>query len=71
MRASGDANVTIEGTDPHIDAFTLKDTIKSITWMDTDEAVEFTQEGDRVEVKTVPVLYGRDTVIRVAKIVCE
>lgn len=71
LRAAGDSNVTIDGTDPYIDAFELPDTVKSITWMDTNEEVAFTQEGNKVSVQTVPFCYGRDTVIRVAKIVCE
>ena len=43
----------------------------SVTWMDDDSAVEFTQNGEDVVIKTVPFTYGRDLVVRVAKIVCE
>lgn len=71
LRTGGDSNVTIEGNDPFLDRFPLPDKIKSITWMDTDEEVKFEQDGDMVSVHTVPYLYGRNTVIRVAKIVCE
>lgn len=52
------------------DIFALPEKIMSITWMDNGEAVEFTQEDDKVIVYTVPYCYGRDLVVRVAKIVC-
>ena len=71
LRTRGDSNVTIEGEDPYLSKFPLPDKIKSITWMDTNEEVEFEQDGEQVAVHTVPYRYGRNTVIRVAKIVCE
>ncbi len=67
-----DANVTIDlGNSDYIDTFTVDGKVTSATWMDTDEPVDFTQEGTTVSLRTVPFLYGRSTVIRVAKIVCE
>lgn len=71
LRAKGDSNVTIDGENMFTSKFTLPDTVKSAYWMDTNEAVEFSQDGDQVAVQTVPFVYGRDTVIRVAKLICE
>ncbi len=71
LRISGDTNVTIDDDNPLIDVVTIPEKVVSINWMDTDEAVDFKQDGDKVSVQTVPFVYGRNTVIRVAKIVCE
>ena len=71
LRVSGDANVTLSNDNPFISVCTVPENVKSITWMDTNEALEFSQDGDRLSVQTVPFLYGRNNVIRVAKIVCE
>lgn len=71
LRTGGDSNVTIEGNDPYLDKFPFTDKVKSISWMDTGEEVKFEQDDDTLYVHTVPYLYGRNTVIRIAKIVCE
>lgn len=67
-----DSNVTIEG-DPstYTDHFVLPETVKSVSWLDTGDSVEFVQNGFDVSVRTIPFKYGRNTVIRVAKIECE
>ena len=57
--------------DSYDDCFVLPDTIRSITWMDSGESVKFEQDGDAVTVHTAPFSYGRNTVVRVAKIICE
>ncbi|MBR4889589.1 MAG: alpha-L-fucosidase [Clostridia bacterium] len=69
---NGDPNVALnDTTGRYLDAFKLPETIRSITWMDTNDAVAFEQDGEDVRVHTVSFTYGRDTVIRVAKIECE
>lgn len=69
---SADPNVAVAANPTmYTDAFPVEGKVTSITWMDTNEAVDFTQEGELLTVRTVPFIYGRDTVIRVAKIVCE
>jgi len=64
------AKSRMESEDLFVNRFALPETIKSVTWMDDGTEVEFTQEGEQVTVKTVPFTYGRNLVIRVAKIVC-
>lgn len=64
-------NVAINRAGEFIDKFTLPEKITSVTWMDNGEPVEFTQEGDAVTVHAGSFKYGRDLVVRVAKIVCE
>ena len=67
-----DPNVTIEGNpNSYSDTFQLPDTIESIQWMDNGEVVDFTQNGNQVTVRTKPFLYGRNTVVRIAKIQCK
>ncbi len=69
---SADPNVAMNDTEgKYLDAFDLPETVRSVTWMDTKEPVAFEQEGEQVRVHTVPFTYGRNTVIRVAKIECE
>lgn len=53
------------------DVFMLQKRIQSIVWLDNGEKVNFRQENGEVTVETVPYCYGRDLVVRVAKIVCE
>lgn len=69
MRA--DVNVALNERADYINKFELADTIESITWMDNGSEVSFVQEGNQVTVTTVPFLYGRNLVVRVAKIVCK
>jgi len=67
-----DPNVTMEANlADYSDRFMLPETIRSITWMDTGDPVRFIQTGNAVTVHTDPFTYGRNTVIRVAKIICE
>ena len=53
------------------DVFRLDQKIRKITWLDNGENVEFEQKDGRVTVKTVPYTYGRQLVVRVAKIETE
>ena len=68
MRADG--NVAQNEEADFSDVFELPEQIRSIAWMDNGEAVEYTQEGSSVTVHTVPYCYGRNLVVRVAKISC-
>ncbi len=51
--------------------FELEDQIASVTWMDTGTELKYTQEGKQVTIHTVPYDYGRNLVVRVAKIACK
>lgn len=66
-----DPNVALVSEATYFDQFQMDAKIKSITWMDNDESVDFSQEGNNVTVMTVPFNYGRNLVVRVAKIECE
>ncbi len=68
---SADPNVALFKDAQYDSRFQLTDRIETVTWMDNGEAVEFKQDGDNVTVKTVPYTYGRNLVVRVAKLVCE
>lgn len=68
---SADPNVALKQEGEYRDIFTMSKKIKSITWLDNGDPVEFEQNGDRVTVKTVPYTYGRQLVVRVAKIETE
>ena len=53
------------------DIFEISEKIQSITWMDNGDTVDFKQDENKTTVYTVPFSYGRDLVVRVAKISCE
>ena len=68
---SADFNVALF-TDVNYDSrFRLKEKISKATWMDNGAEIAFTQEGEQVTVTTEPFTYGRNLVVRVAKILCE
>lgn len=58
--ARGDADFT--------EVFKLSKTIKSVTWLDNGEDVEFVQNEDNVTVTAKPFRYGSHLVVRIAKI---
>ncbi len=65
---SADPNVAlVQGAD-YTDIFTLEKPIDSIIWLDNGKPLAFEQEGSRVTVHTQPFCYGRNLVVRVAKI---
>lgn len=68
---SADSNVAVFKDAQYESKFKLVDKIRSVTWMDSEVAVEYKQDGENVTVNTVPYTYGRSLVVRVAKIVCE
>ena len=66
-----DPNVAKNIETEYMDTFYLPEKIKAVVWLDNGATVEFLQENGNVTVKTEPFTYGRDLVVRVAKIVCE
>lgn len=68
---SADPNVALFTEAQYDSKFQLTDRIESVTWMDNGDSVDFKQDGDNVTVTTVPYTYGRNLVVRVAKIVCK
>ena len=68
---SANPDVEIQRNATYKDIFTLDKKIKKISWVDNGEPVEFEQNGKSVLVKTVPFQYGRQLVVRVAKIETE
>lgn len=68
---SADPNVALKSKTLYSDQFKMKEKILSINWMDNNEALDFIQEKEYVMVRTMPYAYGRDLVVRVAKITCE
>ena len=65
-----DANVAIFENTVYDSVFKLKDKIQSVKWLDNGENVAYKQDGDNVTITTAPFSYGRNLVVRVAKIVC-
>ena len=70
---SADPNVAlkIQNAERFQEVFKLDKKIKKITWLDNGEEPEYEQDGDKVIVKTKPYMYGRQLVVRVAKIEVE
>ncbi len=66
-----DVNVAKYKAENYLDTFELQDEITSITWLDNKEVVEYVQNENKVTVHTVPYSYGRNLVVRVAKIACK
>lgn len=64
-------NVAIFEEAEYNSKFSLPNKIRCIEWLDNSEKVEFKQVGDQVNVQLVPFTYGRNLVVRVAKIICE
>jgi len=69
MRA--DENVGCHENIDYTDVFELAEEVVSVTWMDNGADVAFRKEGNKMTVCTVPFTYGRNLVVRVAKIVCK
>ena len=71
LSVHGNENVTI-GAEFHPDnIFTLSKKIKSVYWLDSGEPLNFTQEGETVNIETKQFKYGEDYVVRIAKIETE
>lgn len=71
LPTAGDAHVAIFEQKDYLDSFELKEKIQSVTWLDNGENLAFVQEENQVTIHTAPYQYGRNLVVRVAKIVCE
>lgn len=69
LPTTGDAHVAIFERKKHLDTFKLKERIQSVTWLDNGEPLDFEQEEDKVTIHATPYQYGRNLVVRVAKIV--
>ena len=65
---SGNKNVAPGSLEGYESSFKLARKIKSITYIDNGEPVDFTQEGDEVKLLFKPQRYGFDLVVKVAKI---
>lgn len=66
-----DSNVALFKEGFYEDSFNLSENIISVNWLDDGKALDFSQNGQRVTIKTEPFDYGRNLVVRVAKIVCQ
>ncbi len=71
LPVGADIHVGEQGEADLRDIFSLPGQIVSAVWMDNGEAVAFDQEGSRTTLYTVPYRYGRNLVVRVAKITCR
>ena len=69
----GNRNVTLtaDQREDYSISFNLDAKVKSIDWLDTEEAVEFEQNDKGVKVYPTPQPYGNSVVVRIAKIVTE
>lgn len=68
INVNGDFNVVIGTKNNPNNVFAFEEKIKSVCWLDTKEPIEFTQENGKVDVKSFPLRYGQNFVVRVAKI---
>ena len=68
LSINGDANVTIGNAFTPDNIFNFTKKIKSVCWLDNGESLDFTQNGDEVNVQAKPFKYGEDLVVRIAKI---
>lgn len=68
MRA--DVHVALDEEADFSDRFELPEQIREVFWMDNGEPVKYVQDKSSVTVQTVPYRYGRNLVVRVAKILC-
>ncbi len=65
---AADPNVALMQGANYTDIFSLEKEIARITWLDNEDPVVFEQKDGRVTVYTQPFCYGRNLVVRVAKI---
>ncbi len=65
---SGDPNVARVQSANYTDIFSLAEPVSRIAWMDNGKPLPFRQENGQVTVHTEPFSYGRNLVVRVAKI---
>lgn len=65
---ASDPNVALFEEAFYEDTFQFEPQVISVTWMDNDKEVQFEQKEGKLTVHTVPFEYGRNLVVRVAKI---
>lgn len=70
LQMAGDENVALrlKENEPYEDIFEMNEKIDSIKWLDDGTLVSFSQNGSHTRVFTEPFKYGRNLVVRVAKI---
>lgn len=70
LQMAGDENVALKlkENEPYEDIFEINEKIKSVIWLDDGTSVSFEQNGAFTKVFTEPFRYGRNLVVRVAKI---
>lgn len=68
LSMNGDENVAINQETDYNNDFSLEEKIKSVRWLDSGEALSFTQKDGVVNVQAKPFCYGQDLVVRIAKI---
>lgn len=70
MPRSGNVNVTLASNPQAMDpSFSVEGKVVRAEWLDNGESIDFEQTGEQAVFHTKPFPYGRDLVIRVAKIV--
>lgn len=68
LSVSGDSHVVVEGGGAGNKAFVgVKQAVKSIRWTDCDEALSFTQDGERLTVNCTGYPYGKNLAVRIAE----
>lgn len=70
LQMAGDENVALKlkENEAYEDIFEMDEKIESISWLDNGTEVSFIQNGSFTRVLTEPFRYGRNLVVRVAKI---
>lgn len=64
-----DAPMENSGAEPRVERFALEKTVLSAVWLDSGEALPFSQEDGTVSVTAVPCHYGTHLPLRVAKLI--
>jgi len=70
LQMAGDENVALKlkENEKYEDIFEMDEEIESVKWLDNSAPVSFVQNGSSVKIFTEPFRYGRNLVVRVAKI---
>ena len=70
MGYEGSVYVALQREYTYRNSFCLKEKIVDAVWMNDGSPVEFTQNGDQVQMMSKPFRYGETHVVRVAKLTC-
>ncbi len=70
LQMAGDENVALrlKENEAYEDIFEMNENIESVKWLDDGASVSFSQNGSFTRIFTEPFKYGRNLVVRVAKI---